>query len=94
MSLNFGEAATDTTKVHKLLRSSQKFSEVLRPLLRSSQNIYKMAASKKPNLANYPFGAASRHQKGGLDSFGFFEAAILYIFWELLRRGLRTSENF
>ena len=77
------EALSTNTKVQWLLRSSQKFSEVvclLRPLLRSSQNIYKMAASKKPNLANYPFGAASRPQKGGLDSFGFFEAAILYIF--------------
>ena len=45
-----------------------------------------MAASKKPSLANYPFRAASRPQMGGLDSFGFFEAAILYIysenFWE------------
>ena len=76
--------------------ASQKFSEVaclLRPFLRSSQNIYEMAASKKPNLANYPFGAASRLQKGGLDSCGLFEAAILYIFWELLRRGLQTSDT-
>ena len=61
-------------------QASQKFSEVLRPLLRSSQNIYKMAASKKPNLANYPFETAWRPQKGGLDGFGFFEAAILCIF--------------
>ena len=88
------DALEAPTKGTWLLRSSQKFSEVLRPLLRSSQNIYKMAASKKPNLANYPFGAASRPQKGGLDSLDFFEAANLYIFWELLRRGLRTSENF
>ena len=60
------EALIDNTKVQWLLRSSQKFSEVvclLRPLLRSSQNIYKMAASKKPNLANYLFGAASRPPK-------------------------------
>jgi len=42
-----------------------------------------MAASKKPNLANYPFGAASRPQMGGLDSFGFFEAAILFIFFPI-----------
>ena len=52
-----------------------------------------MAASKEPNLASYPFGAASRPQKGGLDSFGFFEAAFLYIFWELLRRDLQTSDT-
>ena len=35
--------------------ASQKFSEVLGPLLRSSQNIYKMAASKKPKLSKPPF---------------------------------------
>ena len=43
-------------------------SLVWRPLLRNSQNIYKMAASKTPNSANYPFEAASRPQKGALDS--------------------------
>ena len=31
-------------------------SPVWGPLLRSSQNMYKMAASKKPNLANNPLG--------------------------------------
>ena len=75
-------------------QASQKFSEVLRPLLRSSQNIYKMAASKKPNLANYPFGAASPPQKGGLDSLGFFESTILYMFWELLRKRPQKATNF
>ena len=47
----------------KLLFAQRKytsFSEVLRPLVRSSRNIYKMAASKKPNLAKDP------PQKGGL----------------------------
>ena len=31
---------------------------VWRPLLKSIQNIYKKAASKKPNLANHSLGAA------------------------------------
>ena len=34
-----------------------------------------MAASKKPNLAKYPCGG-----RNVLDSFGFFEPAVLYIF--------------
>ena len=56
-----GKAFIYTTKVHKLLRKSQK---VMRPpLLRSSQNIYKMDVSKKPNLANYLFRAAKPPQK-------------------------------
>ena len=43
--------------------------------------IYKMAASKKPKLSKTPeWGPRSGPPKGYFAKFGFFEAAILYIF--------------
>ena len=36
--------------------------------------------NSKLKKANIPLGAASGPQRGDLDSLGFFEAAILYIF--------------
>ena len=45
-------------------RRYTSFSEVLRPLLRSSRNIYKTASAKKPKLSKPPFGAAKPPQKG------------------------------
>ena len=82
-----------TTKVHKLLRSSQASSQFAWNIL------YNMAASKKPELSKPPFWGGFAFWGGeaapkvSFAKFGFFEAAILYVFRELLRRGLRTSEK-
>ena len=81
------------------LRRYNGFSEVLRSSEVSSQkfqNIYKMAASKISNLANYPFGAASRPQKGVCivlaslrQPFCIYSKKI----WEEASELLRTSEK-
>ena len=52
-----------------------------------------MAASKKPKLSKPLFWGGFAAPKETFAKFGFFEATILYIFRELLRGGLRTSEK-
>ena len=44
-------------------------------------------------LSKTLFGGREAAPKGYFAKFGFFEAAILYIFWKLLRRGLQTSDT-
>ena len=52
-----------------------------------------MAASKKPQLSKPPFWGGEAASKKSFAKFGFFEAAILYIFPKLIRTCLRTSEK-
>ena len=54
------------------LSNLEKYARIYTKYIQNTHNLYKMAAQKKPHLAIYPFGVASRPPMGVLDSFGFF----------------------